>query len=318
MENKDYQDFFDTNPEILSFGGGSYKTVCFLGALYYLEYQKKIDFSKVQIFQGASAGSVTALALNLGMKPNTIMYHTLKTNIMAEFRKDIHTKFVESIVFEGNFKGFTQGNSLMKKLSIIFKENFNEWYDAITFEELFKKTTQKLIITATNITRKKLVHFNHENYPKLPVLLALRMSIGIPFVFESYKFEDDFYVDGDIFGFDLKKELNLNVNPDQKILRFKIQKGEELELKQNQNVDSVLKNLMYYYKIEQDNEKLPDKEITDMDDNNLKIFFIECDLKSPLRFEEKFLTNLYLSGIYQTKNFNKKRNKELFSKSCFS
>ena len=116
MENKDYQDFFDTNPEILSFGGGSYKTVCFLGALYYLEYQKKIDFSKVQIFQGASAGSVMAIALNLGMKPNIIMYHTLKTNIMAEFRKDIHTKFVESIVFEGNFKGFTQGNSLMKKL----------------------------------------------------------------------------------------------------------------------------------------------------------------------------------------------------------
>ena len=312
MESKDYQDFFDDNPEVLSFGGGSYKTACFVGALHYLYYKKKIDFSKVQVFQGASAGAVIALCLNIGMKPNNIMNYILKTNLMAEFRKDIHTKFVENIVFEGTFKGFTQGNSLIKRVSNICQENFSEWHDAITFDELFKKTKQKLFITATNVTQKKIVHFSHENYPKLPVLLAIRMSIGIPFVFESYKFEDEFYVDGDIFGFDLKE---LNISEEQKILRFKHEKGEEnIELRKGQNVESVLKKLMYYYKI---NKKIPNKETND-NNNKLKIFFIECNLKSPLSFEEKILTNLYLSGIYQTKNFNKKRNKELFSSSNFS
>ncbi len=311
MENKD--DFFDM-PQVLSFGGGSYKTACFLGSLYYLEYQKKIDICKVQVFQGASAGAIIALALNLGIKPNTLMYYTLQTNIMAEFRKDIHAQFVESIVFEGTFKGLTQGNSLIKKISNIFKENFSGWHDTISFEELFKKTNQKLFITATNITQRKLVHFNHENYPKLPVLLAIRMSIGIPFVFESYKFENDFYVDGDLFGFDLKKELN--ILKDQKILRFKNEKGEIVKLGQRQCVDSVLKKLMYYYKEEEEEET---RNKNNSGGDNLKIFFIECNFKSsPLSFNEKFLTNLYLSGIYQTKHFNKKRNKELFLSSSFS
>ena len=61
----------------------------------------------------------------------------------TEFRKDVHTKFVENIVFEGTFKGLTQGNSLIKKLSNIFKINFKEWHDEITFEELYEKTKQK-------------------------------------------------------------------------------------------------------------------------------------------------------------------------------
>jgi predicted patatin/cPLA2 family phospholipase len=313
MESQDYHEFFDDCPEVLSFGGGSYKTACFVGALYYLDYQKKIDLSKVEVLQGASAGSLIALSLNLGMKPNAIMYYLLKTNIMNEFRKDVHTKFVERIVFEGTFKGLTQGNSLMKKLSNIFKENFSDWHDAITFEELFNITKQKLFITATNISQRKLIHFNHENYPKLPVLLAIRMSIGIPLVFESYKFQNELYVDGDLFGFPLRKDLK--ISPEKKVLRLKNEKGEEVALQQTQNADSILKKLMHYYS----NEKLLNKEIDDINgDKKLKIFFIECNLKSALRFDQKFLSELYLSGMYQTKNFNKKRNEELFLSSNFA
>ena len=315
MESKDYHDFFPNEPEVLSFGGGSYKTGCFLGALHYLNYQKKIVFSNVQIFQGASAGAIIALALNLGMKPNTLMYYLFKTNIMAEFRKDIHTKFVEKIVFEGTFMGFTKGNSLMKKISNIFSNNFSGWYDAITFEELYEKTNQKLFITATNISKRKLVHFNHGNYPKLPVLLAIRMSIGIPFIFESYKFEDEFYVDGDMFGFDLIKELNIEKG--KKILRFKHEKGDkESDLnKGDENIDSVFKKLIYYYKENTFHKK---KEILlNMETNDISTFFMECNLKSVLRFEEKNFTDLYLSGIFQTMNFNKKRNKELSMNSNF-
>ena len=44
----------------------------------------------------------------------------------------------------------------------------------------------------------KEVHFNHETYPEMQVLKAIRISTSIPFFYEPVNFEENLYVDGGI------------------------------------------------------------------------------------------------------------------------
>lgn len=288
--------FFE-QPDVLSFSGGGYKTCVFLGALHYLTFTKQLDFKKVETFQGASAGAVIALAMNCGILPSTLMYFYASTNLMNEVRKDFQKKFFENIIFEGTFKGFTQGNALLKKVSQIFKSQVSFWSDDITFEELYKKTKQTLVVTGTNITKHKLIHFSHKTYPKLPVLLAIRMSVGIPVAFEAYRFENkDYVVDGDIFKIDFDTFIPF----EKKILRFRYSKHDDMQ-KRGDNIENVMKNLINYYK----------ETTKENQHSNLKSFFLQCNLKSLLRFEPMSLIRLYLDGIHETKHFDLKRNQEL-------
>lgn len=296
---KETSNFFE-QPDVLSFSGGAYKTCVFLGALHHLTFTKQLDFDLVETFQGASAGAIIALAMICGVKPSTLMYFYSSTNFMTQVRKDFRRKFFENIIFEGSFKGFTKGNAILQKLSQILTSQVDFWEDDMTFEELYQQTKKKLVLTATNITHRKLIHFSHENYPTLPVMLAVRMTVGIPVAFEAYKFENKGYVvDGDIFKIDFDEFIPIG----KKILRFRYSKHDDME-ERGDNIENVMKNLMNFYRD-------TDKSVKENKESNLKSFFLECNMKSMLRFEPRSLSFLYLDGISQTRNFNLKRNEEL-------
>lgn len=298
-QTNNMSDNFFEQPDVLSFSGGAYKTMVFLGALHQLTFSKQLDLNKVETLQGASAGAIIALGLVCGLSPSTMMYYYSSTNLMTEVRKDFQRKFFENIIFEGTFKGFTQGNAVLKKLSQILKSQVYYWQDDMTFEELYKETNQKLVITATNITKRKLIHFSHENYPKLPVLLAIRMSVGIPIAFEAYQFEEkDYVVDGDIFKIDFDEFIPIG----KKILRFRNSKHDDMQ-RRGDNIENVMKHLMNFYR--EMNEAKENKEST------VKTFVLECNMSSMLRFQPTTLCFLYLDGIHQTKHFNLKRNEDL-------
>lgn len=75
----------------------------------------------------------------------------------------------------------------MKKKNI--KEN-------ITFKELYELTNKELIISVSNINDKKVEYFNYKNYPNFEVLLSLRMSFSIPFIFSPVIYNNKYYIDG--------------------------------------------------------------------------------------------------------------------------
>lgn len=308
MENDNF--FSDIN--VLSFAGGGYKTVCFLGALTYLFITKKIEMDKIEILQGSSAGCLIALALSIGIKPNTLMkVFVYELNIMNEFRKEINIKKI----LQKEFKGVFNGDFLLKRLSILLKKQFDKWHDTMTFEELFQLTNKKLIITATNVTQKKIVHFHFENYPKLPVLLALRMSIAIPVVFKAYKFENDFYVDGDIYDYMQSFRKKLNIASCKKILRFKQRKiiDDDVVYTNTNDINAfgIIREMFEFYK-----DELKHKEILKEINNDKKLILLHLEvgkkgLKNILEFDEKNFFYLFMSGIYQVQNFDININNKL-------
>jgi len=62
--------------------------------------------------------------------------------------------------------------------------------------ELYKKTKKKLIITTTCIEDNKTCYISHESDPELPLYIALRMSMCIPFFYSPIIYYGKHYVDG--------------------------------------------------------------------------------------------------------------------------
>jgi len=279
--------------EVLSFSGGAYKSITYVGALNYLLQKGDLKMDAIHTLQGASAGAVIALCLNLGMTPSDVMHYTYKINILYLLKGDLKKSTLLGIL-GGKFEGICQGNTLLKKMDDILAHfNGDIWsHTHMTFEELFQKTAKQLIITATNITQKKIVHFSRTNYPNMPILLAIRMSIGVPIYFQPFRFEKDDYIDGDIFQFHLQELFTSS----QKILRFRLCRP----LKNNDDtitIPQLIKNLLYFYKPESGISEEMVKRI----EANTTTLFLDSGGQNHFDFNRKGLSLLYMAGIAQAR-----------------
>lgn len=89
----------------------------------------------------------------------------------------------------------------------------------ITFIELYNNTRIKYRVLATNLNKYETVIFDYINCPNMKITRAIRMSIGIPFVFTVQKYNGDVLVDGaivnnypiDLYGDKLESVLGMNV-----------------------------------------------------------------------------------------------------------
>ena len=61
---------------------------------------------------------------------------------------------------------------------------------------MFKK---KICFVVSNITSNKCEYITYKNYPNLKLWKAILMSISIPVVFPSVKYNDNYYVDGALY-----------------------------------------------------------------------------------------------------------------------
>lgn len=135
---------------------------------------------------GVSVGSMIGLFYTLGY--NSFEMSKEIHNVKLDKLKDI--KFMN---FIGKY-GLDSGNSLMNWVeSLLVRKGFDK---NITFDELYNKTNIDLQVLASNVNKYTLTNFNHDTTPKIKVTEAVRMSISIPFVFTTNKFEGDIYVDG--------------------------------------------------------------------------------------------------------------------------
>jgi len=70
----------------------------------------------------------------------------------------------------------------------------------ITLQELYEKTGNELVVTATCVNRRMQRFFHRAHHPDMPVVMAVRMSMSIPLFFVPIKFEGDYYVDGGLLN----------------------------------------------------------------------------------------------------------------------
>lgn len=227
--------------EYLVFSGGSTKAISYCGVLPILEeldilYDK--NNLKLKGIGGTSAGSIIALLLAIGYKPKEIHELLNDVDLHKLFRDDIWLiKDAYNIV---EFYGMCPGKYMLDFFGNLIKQKTgNEDY---TFEDLYRDKKIKLVMVTSNINRSMSVYMYAGNpikeYSDIPLKIALRMSAGIPFIFEPYKYNNDYFVDGGLLDnypihiFDGKypgdPNARLNIcEPNNKVLGVKILPNDE-------------------------------------------------------------------------------------------
>jgi len=182
---------------ILIISGGGLKGLSGLGALTYLINNDII--ANPEIFAGTSVGAVICFLINIGYNSSDI-YDIL---LQIDFTKLIKYVEPENLLIDPCF-GLSSPEPILQIIySFMKKKNISK---TITFKQLFDLTKSKLIITGTCINNVSVCYFSVETYPNMQILKAIRISIGIPFIFRPYLFENKLWVDGgcmDNFPIDL-------------------------------------------------------------------------------------------------------------------
>lgn len=135
------------------------------------------ELSQVEEISGSSAGAIIALFLAMGYDMDKILDVCLDINI-SDYTK-IHLKS-----FLSNY-GFIDIKPIRKKLIQICDGN-------PTFAELDKK----IYISAYCVNTSSTVYFSRDTHPDMHVIDAVCMSMAIPFIFSTAKYQDHTYVDG--------------------------------------------------------------------------------------------------------------------------
>lgn len=170
--------------KILVLSGGGTKGVALLGACAALHDRGILP--GIDTFVGTSIGAVISLLLIIGYSPNNI-FNFVK---IFDFKKLKHISL--SCLLE-NY-GLSNGDTIMHTIEkFVVGRNLNS---NITFNELFDITRKKIIITATNVNRVKLEYFSASSHGHMPVLLAIKMAIAVPFLFSPVSYDGMMYVDG--------------------------------------------------------------------------------------------------------------------------
>lgn len=176
--------------ENLVIEGGGMKNMACIGAYKYLEEHGHAQ--NITRFAGSSVGSMISLLFLIGYTSDELFHKLLNTN----FRNYMITNpfmYPYNMLFK---YGLNNGDKMIELLSSWMEEKTID--PKITFKQLLQQTRKTFVVTGTNISKRKVVYFNPDTYPDLPVLQAVRASINIPFFFTSVKIDGDFYIDGGV------------------------------------------------------------------------------------------------------------------------
>jgi len=216
-----------------AFKGGLPQVVAFAGALRQLQKGalevKDGDLARTEYWfkevAGAEGGAIVAAMIASGFTADEIKDILMKTDF-NEFRDTrlgftILEKFLTSKLnpitwFGGDFwKQLTRLFAFITMGGVYRGEKFEAWFEEILTKKFgknpqFKDLPIPLTITATSITDAKILLFNKETTPNLEISKAVRMSIGMPYFYEAYKWEQGEYegqpeeirrvVDGSLLG----------------------------------------------------------------------------------------------------------------------
>lgn len=175
----------------LCFSGGALKTLCIIGALEYLEYNKAV--SNVKNVIGTSAGSIMAFLFTIGYTSAEIK--KIATEILTD---DYYVSFDALQVCDllDNY-GIDSGQRLEECLKLALKRKLNR--DDITFMELAKITGKNLIVCVGNLSKERTEYWNVDNKPNTSVIKAIRVSCTLPIMYTPMMVNGDMYVDGSLY-----------------------------------------------------------------------------------------------------------------------
>jgi len=192
--------------EILVVSGGSIKGFTSLGCITKLKELQIIN--NLRVYCGTSVGSTICLLLLIGYEPHQIY------QILYEIDLDMLIEYDNDIIDDSCF-GISTSNPLINIIGLLLKKKN---IDAdITFKQLYELIPKKIIITGVCLNDLSLSYFDYETTPDMSVLLAIRISISLPFVFKPVSYNNKIWVDGgclndypiEIFDNELEKVIGI-------------------------------------------------------------------------------------------------------------
>lgn len=172
------------NPKVLVLSGGSVKGIAHIGVITALDRLGKLK--NIDTFAGTSIGSLICALVVLGYDS-----HELHQFIMR-----FQLELLKNLKFENLLDklGLDDGRKMEYVLKILIKQKTND--ADITLGKLYEKTKKRLIIATTCLTDDNICYLDYENEPYMPLHLALRMSMCIPYMYVPITYKNKMYVDG--------------------------------------------------------------------------------------------------------------------------
>lgn len=166
-------------PDALVLSGGGARIFAMLGALCKL--QKEGELTDVRTLAGTSAGGLLATALATG-RDLTVVYRSL-----------LYLKYEAALDFAALSRdfGLDAGRSLDEAISFVADPDD-------TFRKIRERRGVKLVVCATNLSRRRPEYFGPDTHPDMRVATALRASCAVPVFFTAVRIDGDVFVDGGV------------------------------------------------------------------------------------------------------------------------
>lgn len=175
-------------PRELVLSGGGTGGLAMLGALHRLREAGRLDH--VTRWVSASVGSIIASLLLSGYTPLTV-YKVLEGLDFKDLAADING---DSVLGFFDTMGAMEPTQILRLFDVMLrKQGYDE---TVTLAEFDARTGQTLVIAGYNVTRGETVAFTAQTHPRMPLRLAVRISISVPILFRPVLYEDELYVDG--------------------------------------------------------------------------------------------------------------------------
>lgn len=144
----------------------------------------------VRRWVGGSSGATTALTMVLGYTPREL-YEVL-LHVDFKMFNDINC---DSILACYDTMGLSDAMPVMRVVhALLHHKGFTT---ASTFADLLKaRPEHELVITGYNLSRGQTEAFSVATTPDMPLALACRISIAVPFLFRPVLHKGDLYTDG--------------------------------------------------------------------------------------------------------------------------
>jgi predicted acylesterase/phospholipase RssA len=164
--------------------GGGVKGLAYIGVLEYLEKTKTLQ--NISTFVGCSIGAFACMLIALGYSSFVIK------NVMNNY--DMSKLNYPSVMCLVNNLGLDNGDRLEQFIKTWLKNA--DFEQNITLLELHTKTNKTLVVSVTDILSKEAVLIDYHTFPEIPVYLAVKMSMSIPFVYRPVLYLGRYYCDG--------------------------------------------------------------------------------------------------------------------------
>jgi predicted acylesterase/phospholipase RssA len=171
---------------ILVLSGGSIMGIGHIGVIK--AFEENDMMKKIKTIVATSSGGIVGLLIACGYKSHELL----------EFIKILRFEKLHLSNTDQMFSSFglDDGNKIMLILEKLLDNKHISKF--ITFSEFYKLTGIDLVLTGVCVNTKKVEYFSYKSYSDMPVLIAIRITFSIPFVFSPVIYKKNTYIDGGI------------------------------------------------------------------------------------------------------------------------